>query len=406
MKKTIFIFIQLFLCITFWSIPAKSIKINNLQFLTKANNQFAIELYHQLKDKNKNILFSPFSIYTTFGIFYIASDKQTKEIMSKVLHFPLKGISLHKSFSKILYYFNNISKKEPIKLNIINCLWIQKGYNIFEKSDINLIKKYYQSDFYFVDFVENYKNVRKKINNWIQNNTNKKIKSIINPEIITPLTVLILCNIIYFKGEWYLKFDPQFTVKDDFYVSLKKIKKVYMMKKISYFKFKDFGEFKAIELPYEGRTLSMIIFLPNRITGLSDLEDKLTITNVRKWINELTNSNEEKVFLCLPRFKILFEVGLSKALAQMGLAHLFKDVGGLSKNKRDNMFIGEILHKTFINVNESGTEVIATSIPIYFGSSIEEPVLFKANHPFLFLIRENKTKTILFLGRVRDPLTK
>ncbi len=399
------IFIQIFLCIFLLSLPTESAKIaDNLQLLAKTNNQFGIELYQQLKSKEKNLFFSPFSIYTIFAIAYAGSDKQTKKEIAKVLHFPSKEKYLHISFSKILSYFNNISKKTPINLNVINSLWAQKDYN-FSKTFINLIKKYYNVSLSFVDFTKNIKSVEEKINIWIQNKTHKKIKTIITPGMITPLTRLIFCNVIYFKAPWYLRFNIENTIEDDFYVSLKEIIKVPMMRKESYFKFKDFGEFRAIELPYENNILSMIIFLPNRVTGLADLENKLTFYNVKKWINELMNSYERKVLVYLPKFKITYEIKLAKILAKIGLNHLSKDANFTKATKIENIFIGKILHKTFINVNESGTEVVATTLPILFGSSIKKPVWFKVNHPFLFLIRENKTGTILFIGRIINPLS-
>ena len=375
----------------------------DLQTVVKGNSDFGFDLYQELKAKKGNLFFSPYSISTALAMTYAGARGQTEKEMAKVLHFSLEQEPLHYSFSMLHSNLNTIQNKGHIKLSIANSLWAQEGYP-FLNTFFNLNKKYYGAGLNFVDFERKTEPARIAINTWVEKETQQKIKELIKPDMIDSLTTLILCNAIYFKGDWSSQFDKERTTDADFYISHAKTIKVPMMNKKSEFKFKDFGNFSAIELPYEGNDLSMIVFLPKEIDGLIELERNLTNDDVKAWINELTRSYKSEIFVNLPKFKTTCQFELSETLGNMDMPSAFSlppaDFSGMT-GKRD-LFISKVIHKAFVDVNEEGTEAAAaTAVVMLRGDS--EPLSFRADHSFVFLIRENQTGSILFIGRIIDP---
>ena len=378
----------------------------DLQTVVKGNNDFGFDLYQKLKGEKGNLFFSPYSISTALAMTYAGARGQTEKEMAGVLHFSLKQEPLHSSFSKLQSELNAIQNEGYVKLSIANSLWAQKGYHFLD-TFFNLNKKYYGAGLNFVDFKKEIEAARETINIWVKDKTQQKIKELIKPGMINSLTRLVLCNAIYFKGNWLVQFDKKRTKKDKFYISPDKTIKVAMMNQESRYKYKDFGSFSAIELPYEGNDLSMIIFLPKEIDGLAEFEKNLTNSNVKAWIDRLTASYKSKIFVILPIFKTTCEFELSKILSDMGMQNAFSptlaDFSGMTGRK--NLFISKVIHKAFVDVNEEGTEAAAaTAVLMQLGvAGISRPLMFRANHPFVFLIRENQTGSILFIGRIIDP---
>ena len=378
---------------------------SNVQTVVKGNSTFGFGLYQKIKENEGNLFFSPYSISTALAMTYAGAKVQTEKEMAEVLHFSLEQEPLHSSFSKLRSKLNAIQNKGHIKLSIANSLWAQEGYPFLD-TFFDLNKKYYGAGLNFVDFVRETETARKTINVWIEKETQQKIKELIKPDTIDSLTTLVLCNAIYFKGDWSSQFDKERTTDADFYISHAKTIKVPMMNKKSEFKFKDFGNFSAIELPYEGNDLSMIVFLPKEIDGLIELERNLTNDGVKAWINELTRSYKSEIFVNLPRFKTTCQFELSETLGDMGMPSAFSlppaDFSGMT-GKRD-LFISKVIHKAFVDVNEEGTEAAAaTAVVMMMLKGDSKPLSFRADHPFVFLIRENQTGSILFIGRIIDP---
>ena len=224
--------------------------------------------------------------------------------------------------------------------------------------------------------------------------------------MLDSLTRLVLCNAIYFKGDWLRQFDTTRTVDADFYVSPDKTIIVPMMSQKSNFRYKDFDKFCALELPYEGNDLSMIIFLPNEIDGLNAFEKDLTNDTVKIWIDELVGSHESEVLVSIPKFKTTCEFELSETLYDMGMpsafSHLAADFSGMTGTK--DLFISKVIHKAYVDVNEEGTEAAAATAVVMMRGVAVMPLIFRADHPFVFLIRENHTGSILFIGRIVDPI--
>ncbi len=395
----IILMVAVFIISPFYSAKADDV----LQTVVKGNGDFGFELYQELKNEKGNLFFAPYSISTALAMTYAGTRGQTEKEMSEVLHFSLRQEPLHSSFSKLQSHLNIIQNKGYIKLSIANSLWAQEGYHFLD-AFFDLNKKYYGAGLNFVDFEVKTEAARKTINLWVEDRTEQKIKELIKPRMIDQLTTLVLCNAIYFKGDWLSQFDKKRTHDTDFYIAVDKTIQVSMMSQKSKFKFKDFNDFSTIELPYEGNDLSMVIFLPKEIGGLVKLEENLTNDNVKDWIKQLYNSYESEISVSLPKFKTTCEFELSKVLSNMGMSSAFSlrtaDFSGMTGIK--DLFISKVIHKAFVDVNEEGTEAAAATA-VVMEKGISMPLTFKADHPFVFLIRENKTGSILFIGRIIDP---
>ncbi|MCK5215547.1 MAG: serpin family protein [Candidatus Omnitrophica bacterium] len=376
----------------------------DLQTVVKGNSDFGFDLYQKLKGRKGNLFFSPCSISTALAMTYAGARGETEKEMAEVLRFSLEREPLHSAFSKLQSELKAIRDRGHIKLSIVNSLWAQEGY-IFLDTFFNLNEKYYGAGLNFVDFVTQTEAARRTINIRVEDETQQKIKELIKPGMLSRLTTLVLCNAIYFKGDWLSQFDKKKTQDADFYISKNEIIKVPIMSQKSKFKFKDFNDFSAIELPYEGDDLSMIVFLPAKVDGLAELERNLTNDNVKIWIDELTGSYGAKILVNLPKFKITCESELSEILGGMGMRNAFSlppaDFSGMT-GKRD-LFISKVIHKAFVDVNEEGTEAAAATAVVMETLAISRPLIFRADHPFVFLIRENTTGSILFIGRIVDP---
>jgi len=380
-------------------------KINkDLQSVVKGNSDFGFDLYQELKGEEGNLFFSPYSISTALAMTYAGARGETEKQMAQVLHFPLTQESLHPAFSKLQSDLNAIQNKGDVQISIANSLWAQESYKFLD-SFIELNKKYYDAGLYFVDFIKKREAARKKINDWVEKKTHDKIKELIKPPMLTIDTRLVLCNAIYFKGNWLSQFDKEKTYNRDFYVSPDTTMLVPMMYQQTRLKYKYFEQFCALELPYEGNDLSMIIFLPNEDDGLLEFEDHLTADSVHVWIDELMKVDEGLVMVNMPKFKTVSEFELSRTLYDMGMPDAFSlppaDFSGMTGTK--DLFISKVIHKAYVEVNEEGTEAAAATAVVMMKSVAMKPLEFKADHPFIFLIRENQTGSILFIGRIVDP---
>lgn len=371
----------------------------DFQAVVKGNSAFGFDLYQKLKDQEGNLFFSPYSISTALAMTYAGARGRTEKEMAAVLHFPPGQELLHSSFAKLESELKAIQDKGHLKLSVANSLWAQEGYGFLD-SFFELNKKYYRAGLNFIDF-RKAETARKTINAWVEEKTEEKIRELIKPGRINPSTKLVLCNAIYFHGDWLTQFEKKRTVAADFYLAPKKTVKVPMMHKKAKVKFEDFGDFSGIELPYAGKDLSMFIFLPKEINGLAGLEKNFTAENVEKWLNALSSTEEREVLIGLPKFKTACEFELRETLSAMGVPSAFSpraaDFSGMTGKK--DLYISEVIHKAFIDLNEEGTEAAAATAVILRCSG----VMFRANHPFIFFIREKQTGSILFIGRIVNP---
>lgn len=374
---------------------------HTLPELAKRNNAFALDLYRRLSGSQGNLFISPYSISTTLAMTYAGAKANTKKQMSQVLHFSVDQDKLHARFSRLQDHIFTVSQKDNVLLHVANSLWIQKGYNI-KNGFLNIIKDTYGSSVQNVNFSKT-ERARKAINSWVEEHTKNKIIELIKPGFIDLLTRLVLVNAIYFKGDWENQFKESWTQRRPFYVSPQDsimVPTMYQDKKFIYLKD---SVCQLVELPYKGGELSMVVLLPIMRNGLTLLEKNLTSANLKAWTRD---GMEQKVKLFLPRFAMASSFLLRETLATMGMADAFSEKANFSGiTIRKDLQISEVIHKAYVKVDEQGSEAAAATAVVKRGLYMPEPpVEFKANHPFIFLIRDNYTGSILFLGRVIKPM--
>ena len=369
--------------------------------LQQGNTRFSFDLYRALQEREGNLFFSPYSISTALAMTYAGARGETEKEMAAVLHLPPEQARLHKDFANLQEHLNDLQDKGKVQLNVANALWAQEGQSFLD-SFLKLTKKYYGAGVNFVDYAGATEAARKTINDWVEEQTRKKIQELIKKGMLDPSTTLVLCNAIYFKGDWLSKFEKAATRDTEFFVTPDSAVQVPMMNQSMDAKYRKFDGFSALELPYLGKKLSMVALLPEAKDGLPALEQLLSGDQVMQWLAELDDSSPLKVEISLPRFKTTCEFELSEILSKMGMPHAFSDADFSGMTGQRDLFISKIVHKAYVDVNEEGTEAAAATAVIMDKAAFF-PLAFRADHPFIFLIRENKTGSILFLGRIVDP---
>ncbi len=371
--------------------------------LTHSSSQFALELYKELQTEKGNLLFSPYSISTALAMTYAGARGSTAKEMSQVLKFPLDQTELHLAFANLQSGLNAIEKKGQVQLRIANSLWPQIKFPILP-GYLSLIKNNYGVDVKGLDYQNKTEESRLEINQWVEAKTENKIKDLI-PKDLDPLTRLILVNAIYFKGNWALPFNPEITSDGSFYLNSKEERQVPLMKLTDSFGYHESAELQVLEMLYQGNDLSLLVFLPKNQDGLAQLEADLTNYKLDKWQMSLKPREVQVVF---PKIKIESDFDLSKSLAQMGMSKAFSEQAEFDgiTGKEHALYISKVLHKAFLEINETGTEAAAATATIMMPKSavIEKPSpLFRADHPFLFAIKDKASGMILFIGRVVNP---
>lgn len=338
---------------------------------------------------------------------YAGARGNTRQEMARVLRFPLNAEKLDQTYQQLQAHLKNIEGKGNVQLNIANAIWCQKGEK-FLTSFLDTLDRYYQSGLHLVDFRSYPERVREFINSWVEKQTKNQIKDLIPKGVLNPLSRLVLTNAIYFKGKWSSEFEKSNTRPNRFFESKDKWTEVPLMYQQSKFRMIEFEKFKAIELPYVGNELSMIIFLPKKYDGLKEFESTINPETYSSWLLSLQSSPKIKVRVYLPKFKMTSQFSLSKQLQAMGMKSAFADADFSGMNGKRNLFLSSVIHKAFIDVNEEGTEAAAaTGAVVSLTSAMPRPIpVFRADHPFLFMIQDNSTGSILFMGRVINPSSR
>jgi len=367
--------------------------------VVEANNRFAFDLYTVIKENEKgNLFYSPYSIFAALVMTYEGAKARTAEEIRAVFHFPKEEI-LRPNFSKVYNDLNQSDKSYQLK--IANAIWLQQNHP-FLKDYVNRIERYYGAKVTNVDFIKETEKTRKKINQYIEEQTNKKIKESISPGILDPLTKLVITNAIYFKGSWLWQFDPKLTVPMDFKITPTTSVKVPMMTmkpKNTEFNYADLDELQILELPYQGDKISMLILLPKE--DLKKIEP-LTEEKLKQWKNEMQRTKLDGIYL--PKFEFTSKYLLNEPLKRLGMKQSFTpaaDFSGMTGNR--DLLINFVIHQAYIKVDEEGTEAAAATA-VGIGITAYRPEkIFLVNHPFLFIIQEKETGNILFFGRIVDP---
>jgi len=368
------------------------------------NSAFALDLYQKLKERPGNLFFSPYGISTSLGLVYAGARGETEREIANVLHLNLPQTNFHSAFGELAARMGKVQRWNRISLLTVNSLWCQQDYP-FTDTFLDLARKCYRAEARLVNFKESPQRVSSDINAWVGRKTKGRIKDMARPEQLTDDTRLILCNAIYFKGRWASQFKPADTKPAPFFITTNQTVTVPMMFQAEKFKTAAVDEpaMALVELPYFGQDLSMVILLPDAVDGLPELEQHLTADNLRIWLTRLDKASPHETAVRLPRFTTTQSFQLADELKSLGMPTAF-DVMAADFSGIDGinyLYITKAIHKAFVEVNESGTEAAATTMDRFTASSM--PGRFAADHPFIFLIRENGSGSILFLGRVVDP---
>uniref|UniRef100_A0A8C9Q1V5 Serpin domain-containing protein n=2 Tax=Spermophilus dauricus TaxID=99837 RepID=A0A8C9Q1V5_SPEDA len=387
--------------------------------LSVANTKFTLDLFRQLRKDGDNVFYSPVSILSALAMLDLGARGNTALQMGKVLHFneitekatkkptaPHAGESgdVHQEIQKFLTELNKPS--EAYNLKIANRVYGEKESQFLQEY-LDGIKKFYLATVESLDFKNAPEESRKKINSWVESQTNEKIKDLFPSGTIDQNTRLVLVNAVYFKGRWDKEFKKELTTEAKFWQNKNVSKSVQMMAKSGYFNFAFLEDVQAkiLEIPYKGNDLSMVLLLPHEADGLQELEDKLTAEKLMEWTSpgsmEMTNVN-----VCLPRFKVEETYNLKTMLSAMGMEDVFRpqkaDLSGMTGTQ--GLSVSKVVHKSFVEVNEEGTEAAAaTGVVVKVTSAPMPSVSFYCDHPFLFFIVQKKTDSILFFGRVSSP---
>tara|TARA_Y100000034_G_C6887315_1_gene407566 strand:- start:689 stop:1993 length:1305 start_codon:yes stop_codon:yes gene_type:complete len=384
-----------------------------IQTVVDANNQFAFELYSELsKEEQGNLFYSPFSISSALAMTYEGARGQTAEEMKSVFHFPENNI-LRPNFAAT---YNEINKKDKdYQLNTGNALWAQQDYKFLEDY-LTTVETYYGGKAANVDFVRETEKSRQTINSFIEEQTNDKIKDLIPQGVLDASTRLVLTNAIYFKGTWEWEFDKSDTREQDFKITQDNVVKVpmmYMDNDKATFNYLDNEELQILELPYKGNDISMLVLLPKQgedydyetgevITSDYTIEDiELSSEKLEEYKSEMQETGLDAIYL--PKFTFETKYFMVPTLSNMGMPSAFGNADFSGMDGTRNLVITEVIHQAFVQVDEKGTEAAAATAVVVGETAAAPRNIFRADHPFIFIIQEKATGNILFMGKVVDP---
>ena len=379
---------------------------SELADLVSGTNDFAFDLYQVLSADDGNLFYSPYSISLALAMTYAGARGETEQQMAQTLGFVLPQNRLHPAFSHLTEELASRGEgaagkdENGFRLDIANAIWGQEGYQ-FLAEFLDILDANYGAGMRTLDFVSDPEQARLIINEWASNETEGRIEDLVPPDAIDALTRLVLTNAIYFDAAWSQPFSPEATTDEPFHLLDGAQVRTSMMRQSGAFDYAEGAGYQAIQLPYDGYKTSMIILLPAQ-EGFGAFE---AILNAGKAETILQDLEPKQVSLAIPRFEYESDFSLGETLAAMGMPDAFTsaaDFSGMTGNRE--LFISEVVHKAFVSVDEEGTEAAAaTAVMMPFSAAPEEPVEFTADRPFMFLIRDNLTGTILFVGRVVNP---
>ncbi|XP_031229966.1 neuroserpin isoform X1 [Mastomys coucha] len=392
------------------SLLAMQSMVTGATFPDETIAEWSVNVYNHLRatGEDENILFSPLSIALAMGVMELGAQGSTqKEIRHSMGYEGLKG---GEEFSFLRDFSSMVSAKEgQYVMKIANSLFVQNGFHVNEEF-LQMVKMYFNAEVNHVDFSQNV-DVANSINKWVENYTNSLLKDLVSPGDFDAVTHLALINAVYFKGNWKSQFRPENTrtfsfTKDD--ESEVQIPMMYQQGEFYYGEFSDGsneagGIYQVLEIPYEGDEISMMLVLSRQEVPLATLEPLLKAQLIEEWANSV---KKQKVEVYLPRFTVEQEIDLKDILKALGVTEIFiKDANLTAMSDKKELFLSKAVHKSFIEVNEEGSEAaVASGMIAISRMAVLYPQVI-VDHPFLFLIKNRKTGTILFMGRVMHPET-
>ncbi|OPL18795.1 MAG: hypothetical protein AVO35_13005 [Candidatus Aegiribacteria sp. MLS_C] len=374
--------------------------------LVAGNNQFAVELYLKARDNagDDNVFFSPFSISAALGMTWAGAAGETADEMARVLHFTLPTDAVCRAFGSLTDRLSSgdvagARRGEPFTLAIANGLWVQDGFSLL-RDYVERVESSFDAAVRNLDFMGDPEGSRTAINQWVAQKTAERIQNLLPQGVITPDTRVILTNAVYFKASWQNPFEESSTGDGSFYLQDGSSVTVPMMSQTEFFRYASTEGCSAIEMDYAEGTASMLILLPDG--SLEDLEAELDADLISAIRSGMTSRN---VALAMPGFEFTRSMALSDILKDMGMPSAFSEDADFSGfTGIPDLFISAVVHKAFVKVDESGTEAAAaTAVVMAIESMPPTPVQMNIDRPFMFLIMDRQTGSILFMGRVTDP---
>lgn len=372
------------------------------QVAANAVNEFAIDLYGHLRTPDRNLFFSPYSVSQCLAMTCAGARGATRSQIAETLHFSPEEAKINRALCHLSTQVRKAGNSESIKINIGNGLWGDEALDVKEDY-LQSVRDSYLGVIRKVDFLHQPEAARETINTWVEEQTDRRIVDLLPEGAINAVTRLVLANAICFRGMWEFGFEKRFTQEAPFLSSTGKSIRTWMMNCTAPFGYLEEEGVKVIELPYKGGELTMVVLLPPENRSFEDFEKRLTAARLSYWISHLKS---EMVDTYLPRFTIASSHDLKTSLIKMGMTNAFSpskaDFSGMIGNA--NVWIQGAIHKAYLNVNEDGTEAAAATGVVERDLGIMPPAkLFRADHPFVFLIRHTRSNSILFIGRVISP---
>ena len=384
------------------------VSAEDIEALVAGNNAFAFGLYHQMKRMEGNLIFSPYSISQALAMAYAGARGETASEMAESLHFGLPQSRLHMAMNALDRELESrgagilSNRGDKFKLHIANAMWGQRGHK-FLPEFLDMLAENYGAGLRLADFDTSPEKAREAINRWVEGETKGTIREIVPPGGIDPLTKLSLANAIYFEAKWLHEFDVKDTRKEPFYLLDGSSVSVPMMSQTRSFRYGEGEGYGMVELPYVGEEFAMIVILPGK-GNYEGLESEL---DGERWSEMAAQMEEIEVVLSLPKFEVDSALDLRAPLSEMGMPSTFipqaADFSGMDGTR--DLFIGQIAHKAWISVDEVRTKATAATVYFTIVSAIPRTqVVFRVDRPFLYLILHRPTGSILFMGRVMNPM--
>jgi serpin B len=387
---------------------APDVSESEMRAVAEGNNGFALDLYQRLVEEHsgENLFYSPYSISLALAMAYAGAQGETAEQMAETLHYALPQDRLHPAFNALDQALTSRGEgaagkdDEGFRLNIANAMWGQENYG-FRDAYLDRLARNYGAGLRVLDFANAPEKARAQINDWVSEETEGKIEELIARGSITPLTRLVLTNAIYFNAAWAEPFSESQTAEGPFRLLDGDEVTVPMMRQTTSLGYAEGADYRAVELPYDGRELSMVLVVPDK-GGFEGFERALDSQRLPAIIEEIAY---RQVALTMPTFEFEAGFGLNGALKALGMPIAFSDeadFSGMTGSK--DLFISDVVHKAFVSVDEEGTEAAAaTAVEMAESAMPEEPIEVTVDRPFVFVIRDIETGTVLFVGRVVDP---
>ena len=370
--------------------------------IATTNNQFAVNFYKQILDaeEGKNIFYSPASMYVAFSLLYEGAKNETAEQIQQVFGFEPNISARHNATSHAL---SSLNRDDPhATLNMANALWIANWFAPYE-SYLDIARSTYLAGAQTVDFTDENDSV-KRINDWAAEKTRGKIKKVIGPSDVNSYTAMVINNAIYFKGTWLTQFAEEDTKKSEFYTDPTDSVNADFMNVSDMFNYTHSDGAQVLQMPYKGDRLSMLVILPDD-PDMREFEESLSAQQIQKWTDNMWN---QELIVSMPKFETKTKYQLNDHLIAMGMPDVFDlydaDLSGIGISSGGNLYVSNATQDAYVKVNEEGTEAAAVTTIVFSTVSVPPPPpKFIADHPFLFVIQDDESGMILFMGRISNP---